>query len=212
MGSGSSVGSSLGISPVKRLGSVGIGSGQASLTSSLSMSSSSVGPRMSSLPGMTATSTANNPTHPAPHIYGSTLSFPSLDSAGHSDSEASNESEFNYSYVILIYFFCFDFLLLVMSNDILVSFLFSSCSYRVDAEQCEPRSTFSELEAAVRRLTPAEVALRRAHLGSGTLFSYDNDCRTPDSIMSTGSSGAFSGNSNSMNWKLPDKLQVCFYF
>jgi hypothetical protein len=80
--------------------------------------------------------------------------------------------------------------------------------YSVDAEQCEPRSTFSELEAAVRRLTPAEVALRRAHLGSGSLFSYDDGCRTPDSIMSTGSSGAFSGNSNSMNWKLPDKLQV----
>lgn len=104
MGSGSSIGSSLGISPVKRLGSlgsVGIGSGQASLTSSLSMSSSSAGPRMSSLPGMTATSLANNPhsTHPAPHIYSSNMSFPSLDSAGHSDSEASisNDSEFNYS-------------------------------------------------------------------------------------------------------------------
>lgn len=71
-------------------------------------------------------------------------------------------------------------------------------------------STFSELEAAVSRLTPAAVALRRAHLGSGSLLSYDDGCRTPDSIMSTGSSGAFSGNSNSMNWKLPDKLQVSY--
>ncbi|KAK3908445.1 Trafficking kinesin-binding protein milt [Frankliniella fusca] len=175
MGSGSSIGSSLGISPVKRLGS--LGGGQASLTSSLSMSSSSIGPRMSSLPGMAATSASSSaiPTHPAPHIYGSTLSFPSLDSAGQSDSEAfSNDSEDNYS---------------------------------VDAEQCEPRSDFTELEAAVRRLTPAAVALRRAHLGSASMLSFD-ECRTPDSIMSTGSSGAFSGNSNSMNWKLPDKLQI----
>ncbi|KAJ1531882.1 hypothetical protein ONE63_000530 [Megalurothrips usitatus] len=173
MGSGSSIGSSMGISPVKRLGPP---SGQASLTSSLSMSSSSIGPRMSSLPGMVPTSVAGPPTHPAPHIYGSTLSFPSLDSAGQSDSEAfSNDSEDNYS---------------------------------VDAGHCEPRSNFNELEAAVRRLTPAAVALRRAHLATGSMLSFDEGCRTPDSIMSTGSSGAFSGNSNSMNWKLPDKLQI----
>ncbi|XP_034239410.1 trafficking kinesin-binding protein milt isoform X2 [Thrips palmi] len=174
MGSGSSIGSSMGVSPVKRVGS--LGGGQASLTSSLSMSSSSLGPRMSSLPGLAPSSTSNTslPTHPAPHIYGSTMSFPSLDSAGQSDCEAfSNDSEDNIS---------------------------------VDAG--EPVSTFSELEAAVSRLTPAAVALRRAHLGSGSLLSYDDGCRTPDSIMSTGSSGAFSGNSNSMNWKLPDKLQI----
>lgn len=77
----------------------------------------------------------------------------------------------------------------------------------MDGGLCDPKSSFSELEAAVRRLTPAAVALRRAHLGSASMLSFDEGCRTPDSIMSTGSSGAFSGNSNS-NWKLPDKLQV----
>lgn len=62
----------------------------------------------------------------------------------------------------------------------------------------------SELEAALQRLTPGAVAARRAALNT----EYgDTDCRTPDSIMSTGSSGAYSGG---MPWKLPDKLQVWF--
>ncbi|XP_017014689.2 trafficking kinesin-binding protein milt isoform X2 [Drosophila takahashii] len=91
-----------------------------------------------------------------------------------------------------------------------------------------------ELEAALKRLTPAEVLARRAMLSyapAGT-YNYDeptthhgahgnNDrnsnlplgVRTPDSIMSTGSSG-MSGSTNHMSasmthqWRLPEKLQI----
>lgn len=76
----------------------------------------------------------------------------------------------------------------------------------------------ADLEAAVRRLTPAEVIARRATLGAGPLTGMEYDagpnsppsfipygCRTPDSIMSTGSSG-YSGHSGA--WRLPEKLQV----
>lgn len=65
-------------------------------------------------------------------------------------------------------------------------------------------SSAQDLEAALRRLTPGAVAARRAALSAG-LTDHELDCRTPDSIMSTGSSGAYSG---SGGWKLPDKLQV----
>ncbi|XP_014203502.1 trafficking kinesin-binding protein milt isoform X2 [Copidosoma floridanum] len=81
----------------------------------------------------------------------------------------------------------------------------------------------ADLEAALRRLTPAEVMARRACLSTGTGYTYEYDgsgqsppnyvpfgCRTPDSIMSTGSSGnlsGFSGNS-SASWRLPEKLQI----
>ncbi|XP_051155855.1 trafficking kinesin-binding protein milt isoform X2 [Leptopilina boulardi] len=82
----------------------------------------------------------------------------------------------------------------------------------------------ADLEAALRRLTPAEVIARRACLSTGTGYTYDYDgggahsppnflpfgCRTPDSIMSTGSSGnlsGFSGNSAG-GWRLPEKLQI----
>ena len=81
----------------------------------------------------------------------------------------------------------------------------------------------ADLEAALRRLTPAEVIARRACLSTGTGYTYDYDgsshsppnflpfgCRTPDSIMSTGSSGnlsGFSGNSAGV-WRLPEKLQI----
>lgn len=83
----------------------------------------------------------------------------------------------------------------------------------------------ADLEAALRRLTPAEVLARRATLGSGLTYTgYDYPdgpqtppsylpygCRTPDSIMSTGSSGlsGFSGHTTG-SWKLPEKLQVCY--
>jgi trafficking kinesin-binding protein 1 len=81
----------------------------------------------------------------------------------------------------------------------------------------------ADLEAALRRLTPAEVSARRACLSSGAGYNYDYDtgihtppnfvpfgCRTPDSIMSTGSSGNFSGFSgnSSSSWRLPEKLQI----
>lgn len=67
-----------------------------------------------------------------------------------------------------------------------------------------------DLEAALKRLTPADVLARRAmlqHAPPGT-YSYDDNpqgVRTPDSIMSTGSSG-LSGMSS--NWRLPEKLQI----
>jgi trafficking kinesin-binding protein 1 len=83
----------------------------------------------------------------------------------------------------------------------------------------------ADLEAALRRLTPAEVLARRATLGSGLTYTgYDYPdgpqtppgylpygCRTPDSIMSTGSSGlsGFSGHTTG-SWKIPEKLQVCY--
>ncbi|XP_055643608.1 trafficking kinesin-binding protein milt isoform X2 [Toxorhynchites rutilus septentrionalis] len=72
-----------------------------------------------------------------------------------------------------------------------------------------------DLEAALKRLTPAEVLARRAmlqHAPAGT-YSYDDQpsgiplgCRTPDSIMSTGSSGMSGMSSN--QWRLPEKLQI----
>ncbi|XP_058818421.1 trafficking kinesin-binding protein milt isoform X3 [Topomyia yanbarensis] len=72
-----------------------------------------------------------------------------------------------------------------------------------------------DLEAALKRLTPAEVLARRAmlqHAPAGT-YSYDDQpsgiplgCRTPDSIMSTGSSGLSGVSSN--QWRLPEKLQI----
>ncbi|XP_068986899.1 trafficking kinesin-binding protein milt isoform X4 [Bombus flavifrons] len=78
----------------------------------------------------------------------------------------------------------------------------------------------ADLEVALRRLTPAEVLTRRACLSTGTGYSYDYDggmhspstsaphgCRTPDSIMSTGSSGNLSGYGGN-TWRVPEKLQI----
>lgn len=70
-----------------------------------------------------------------------------------------------------------------------------------------------DLEAALKRLTPAEVLVRRTMLSNappGT-YSYDDPngrtgVRTPDSIMSTGSSGLSCLSSN--HWRLPEKLQI----
>ncbi|XP_034946283.1 trafficking kinesin-binding protein milt isoform X2 [Chelonus insularis] len=80
----------------------------------------------------------------------------------------------------------------------------------------------ADLEAALKRLTPAEVIARRACLSTGTGYNFDYDggithsppflpfgCRTPDSIMSTGSYGNLSGFSgNTSNWRIPEKLQI----
>lgn len=72
-----------------------------------------------------------------------------------------------------------------------------------------------DLEAALKRLTPAEVLARRAMLSHAPIGTYSYDeapngmplgCRTPDSIMSTGSSGL--SNLSSNQWRLPDKLQI----
>lgn len=76
-----------------------------------------------------------------------------------------------------------------------------------------PGST--EIADALRRLTPAELSARRAAFGSDTpgmcrgYSEYDATivplgCRTPDSIMSTGSSGY--GGHNYL--RIPNKLQV----
>ncbi|XP_055845307.1 trafficking kinesin-binding protein milt isoform X1 [Episyrphus balteatus] len=73
-----------------------------------------------------------------------------------------------------------------------------------------------DLEAALKRLTPAEVLARRAmlsHAPPGT-YNYDENpsarlplgIRTPDSIMSTGSSSNLSFSNR--QWRLPDKLQI----
>ncbi|XP_025832122.1 trafficking kinesin-binding protein milt isoform X2 [Agrilus planipennis] len=112
-------------------------------------------------------------------IYSSSsLGYPSLDSTGQSDNEYGSQT---------------------------------------DSEECYPGPPqkgvpgvpgATELEAALKRLTPAEVAARRINLQHGTAFSgYESDpclpygCRTPDSLMSTGS-GNYHG------WRLPEKLQI----
>ncbi|XP_045474165.1 trafficking kinesin-binding protein milt isoform X2 [Harmonia axyridis] len=66
----------------------------------------------------------------------------------------------------------------------------------------------TDIEAALKRLTPGEVLARRSNLQFGPAFGgYDGEtsvpfgCRTPDSLMSTGS-GHYRG------WKLPEKLQI----
>ncbi|GAB0090450.1 milt [Sergentomyia squamirostris] len=71
-----------------------------------------------------------------------------------------------------------------------------------------------DLEAALKRLTSSEVLARRAmlsHAPAGT-YSYDETgsgvplgYRTPDSIMSTGSSGL---SLHHPTWRLPEKLKI----
>lgn len=79
-----------------------------------------------------------------------------------------------------------------------------------------------DLEAALKRLTPAEVLARRAMLSYAPVGTYTYDeqptttntlpqgMRTPDSIMSTGSSGISSSNMSAsmQQWRLPEKLQI----
>ncbi|CAH1977066.1 unnamed protein product [Acanthoscelides obtectus] len=112
-------------------------------------------------------------------IYsGSSLGYPSLDSTGHSDYDSSQtDSEEGYP------------------------------GLPQKGVPGVPGAT--ELEAALKRLTPGEVLARRANLQHGPTYGgYEADsylpfgCRTPDSLMSTGSSGYHHG------WKLPEKLQI----
>ncbi|XP_067620408.1 trafficking kinesin-binding protein milt isoform X2 [Eurosta solidaginis] len=79
-----------------------------------------------------------------------------------------------------------------------------------------------DLEAALKRLTPAEVLARRAMLSYAPVGTYNYDeqptttnslphgIRTPDSIMSTGSSGISCTNMSAsmQQWRLPEKLQI----
>ncbi|KAK5644882.1 hypothetical protein RI129_006182 [Pyrocoelia pectoralis] len=111
-------------------------------------------------------------------IYSSSsLGYPSLDSTGQSDTESSQTD----------------------SDD----------GYPGLPRQGVPGAPgAADLEAALRRLSPGEVLARRANLQYGPTFSgYESDhylpfgYRTPDSLMSTGSS-------NYPSWKLPEKLQI----
>ncbi|KAF5287532.1 hypothetical protein FQR65_LT12203 [Abscondita terminalis] len=107
----------------------------------------------------------------------SSLGYPSLDSTGQSDTESSQTD--------------------------------SEDGYPGPPRQGIPGAPgAADLEAALRRLSPGEVLARRANLQYGPTYSgYESDCylpygcRTPDSLMSTGS-GGYPG------WKLPEKLQI----
>lgn len=152
------------------------------MTSTLSSSGQ---PRMSSFSSQPQQTSATRRYSGSMYSTGS-LGYPSLDSTGQSD----NESQLSEDY------------------------------YPAGPQPGIPGVPgATELEAALRRLTPAEVSARRQMLQSGSGYGgYDSDgnsylpfgCRTPDSIMSTGSSGlsAFSHGSNGTAWKLPEKLQI----
>ncbi|KRT86041.1 hypothetical protein AMK59_1713, partial [Oryctes borbonicus] len=111
-------------------------------------------------------------------IYSSSsLGYPSLDSTGQSDNESIQTD----------------------SDD----------GYPIAPRGVPGAPGAADLEAALRRLTPAEVLARRANLQLGhTVGGYEGTetflpygCRTPDSLMSTGSGGY-------QPWKLPEKLQI----
>ncbi|KYQ53840.1 Trafficking kinesin-binding protein milt, partial [Trachymyrmex zeteki] len=150
-------------------------------------------PRLNSMTTSTLSSSSVGPRMSCGQVRPQASTFPSLDSTGHSESEGS---------------------LLIESED-----------YPGPQRTGVPGAPgAADLEAAIRRLTPAEVLARRACLSTGAGYSYDYDggilhspptflpfdCRTPDSIMSTGSSGNLSGYSgNSGNaWRIPQKLQI----
>ncbi|CAK9814650.1 Trafficking kinesin-binding protein milt [Anthophora quadrimaculata] len=146
-------------------------------------------PRLGSMTTSTLSSGSTGPRMSCGQIRPMVSTFPSLDSTGHSDSEGS---------------------LITDSED-----------YPGPQQTGVPGAPgAADLEAALRRLTPAEVLTRRACLSTGAGYSYDYDtgtrspstfvpigCRTPDSIMSTGSSGNLSGYSGN-TWRIPEKLQI----
>ncbi|XP_012526765.1 trafficking kinesin-binding protein milt isoform X3 [Monomorium pharaonis] len=147
-------------------------------------------PRLNSMTTSTLSSSSVGPRMSCGQARPQASTFPSLDSTGHSESEGS---------------------LLIESED-----------YPGPQRLGVPGAPgAADLEAAIRRLTPAEVLARRACLSTGAGYSYDYDggilhspptflpfdCRTPDSIMSTGSSGNLSGFSGN-TWRIPQKLQI----
>ncbi|XP_076233918.1 trafficking kinesin-binding protein milt isoform X2 [Calliopsis andreniformis] len=146
-------------------------------------------PRIGSMTTSTLSCGSAGPRMSCGQIRPITSTFPSLDSTGHSDSEGS---------------------LITDSED-----------YPGPQQTGVPGAPgAADLEAALRRLTPAEVIARRACLSTGAGYSYDYDtginspptfvplgCRTPDSIMSTGSSGNLSGYGGNA-WRIPEKLQI----
>nr|XP_022917392.1 trafficking kinesin-binding protein milt isoform X1 [Onthophagus taurus] len=114
-------------------------------------------------------------------IYSSSsLGYPSLDSTGQSDNESFHTDS-------------------------------DSDGYPAAPQKGIPGAPgAADLEAALKRLTPGEVLQRRANLqcghhtyggyeGTDTFLPYG--CRTPDSLMSTGSY-------TYQPWKLPEKLQI----
>ncbi|KAL1497309.1 hypothetical protein ABEB36_008294 [Hypothenemus hampei] len=139
------------------------------------------GPRMSVM-SQSSQSGYGRHRRPSSSIYSSSsLGYPSLDSAGHSDSDSS-----------------------MPTTD-------SEDGYPGRPQKGVPGVPgATELEAALQRLTPGAVLARRANLQSGSAYGgYEGDtylpfgCRTPDSLMSTGS-----GNYYNAHWKLPEKLQI----
>ncbi|XP_076665921.1 trafficking kinesin-binding protein milt isoform X2 [Andrena cerasifolii] len=146
-------------------------------------------PRIGSMTTSTLSSGSTGPRMSCGQIRPMASTFPSLDSTGHSDSEGSLITDFE--------------------------------DYPGPQQSGVPGAPgAADLEAALRRLTPAEVLARRACLSTGAGYSYDYDaganspstfvplgCRTPDSIMSTGSSGNLSGYGGNA-WRIPEKLQI----
>lgn len=134
--------------------------------------SSGSGPRMSIRPHLTDIRRSSG------SIYSSSsLGYPSIDSTGYSDNEFSQTD----------------------SDD----------GYPANPQKGIPGVPgAADLETALKRLTPGEILSRRANLQHGPTFGgYEGEnylpfgCRTPDSLMSTGS-GHYLG------WKLPEKLQI----
>ncbi|CAG9761135.1 unnamed protein product [Ceutorhynchus assimilis] len=118
---------------------------------------------------------------PSSSIYSSSsLGYPSLDSAGHSDNDSMPTTD-------------------------------SEDGYPGGPQKGIPGVPgATELEAALQRLTPGAVLARRANLQTMPNYGgYEGDsflpfgCRTPDSLMSTGSGNYYTG-----GWKLPEKLQI----
>ncbi|XP_015177443.1 PREDICTED: trafficking kinesin-binding protein milt isoform X1 [Polistes dominula] len=151
-------------------------------------------PRIGSMTTSTLSSGSMGPRMSSTQVKSNvSFGFPSFDSTGHSESEGSLFTEFD--------------------------------DYPGPQRIGVPGAPgAADLEAALRRLTPAEVLTRRACLSTGAGYNYDYDggiahsppnflpfgCRTPDSIMSTGSSGNLSGfSANAGNaWRVPEKLQI----
>ncbi|KAK6626067.1 hypothetical protein RUM43_006371 [Polyplax serrata] len=147
------------------------------------LTSSNSAPRMSAFASYPSKNVDPNRRNIGSSTVYSSFSVQSLDSAGVSDSESVASDEITYP------------------------------NGPVTGVPGVPGST--EIADALRRLTPAELSARRAAFGSDTpgmcrgYSEYDATivplgCRTPDSIMSTGSSGY--GGHNYL--RIPNKLQI----
>lgn len=173
-------------------------------------------PRIGSMTTSTLSSSSAGPRMSCGQVRPHASAYPSLDSAGHSDSEGSllTESE-DYPYVSIFFS--------RRTSEFVLTSERPLCCRGPQRTGVPGAPGAADLEAALRRLTPAEVLARRACLSTGAGYNYDYDggahspptflpfgCRTPDSIMSTGSSGnlsGFSGNSGN-TWRIPEKLQI----